>query len=486
MIYEHKFCFSLDRFLNFADSHESVMVKVEMRTLSWVIFCHLYVELLKGNDPKLAADFLRKFVHIVGIVENEYEPVEPLLQPEDEPRYKCHQMTEYFRFQCNGAIGEKIRPSASTKIKFKPCKEARTALDKPNVPGHNADDTRGYFQDLIEALSQCHKVEELDAFIITRNFRSCKYEVILSQSSVNSLKSYLAGTGHIMIIQVLQIWIAVDVREQMDLGEFTGEEIEYEYDMKFRPSARHTETQPSSSQNRLHRNQMVFNADNAGIHKILETAEAECKTINNINPAQGFFARSQLIDESVPPIQTTMPKPSVCSESNHNKPSQHFDTDEIMRNIRAAKEELGAQSAPIRVFQFHNTGHQLACADLDSFECHLAVGTDHSSVVLWNLNRSKIGGRKPCAPVSYKFCDWSLANIESSSSDEMDSDSSDDDDDDDSNTTTNGGRQAPPTMFNKTQPKPKPKTWSSLSFDPHRSKRKQKTEYMNKRSTLNT
>lgn len=42
-------------------------------------------------------------------------------------------------------------------------------------------------------------------------FRSCKYDITLSQDALNMLKAYLSKNGHVLLIQVLQTWFHIDI-----------------------------------------------------------------------------------------------------------------------------------------------------------------------------------------------------------------------------------------------------------------------------------
>lgn len=78
----------------------------------------------------------------------------------------------------------------------------------------------------------------------------------------------------------------------------------------------------------------------------------------------------------------------------------------------------------IRLRQFSNrlndTFSRLSTGIIDPSECHLACGFEDSTIQLWQLNRSTIGGRKPYASYSKRCCQWSLENSTETSSDDED------------------------------------------------------------------
>lgn len=63
---------------------------------------------------------------------------------------------------------------------------------------------------------------------------------------------------------------------------------------------------------------------------------------------------------------------------------------------------------------------RLSTGAIDPTECHLACGFEDSTIQLWQLNRSSIGGRKPYASYSRRCCQWSLENNTETSSDDED------------------------------------------------------------------
>lgn len=70
--------------------------------------------------------------------------------------------------------------------------------------------------------------------------------------------------------------------------------------------------------------------------------------------------------------------------------------------------------------RLNDTFSRLSTGIIDPSECHLACGFEDSTIQLWQLNRSTIGGRKPYASYSKRCCQWSLENSTETSSDDED------------------------------------------------------------------
>lgn len=142
------------------------------------LLCHLYIELLKGKDSSVALEFLKKFADgVVG-------PVESIANP----------------------LPNKINGSALTQITF------FNDTDTENS-------TQQYFKELVQLMSQCLRIEDLDHVELTRNFRYSKYEIELSLQSLFALKHFLVKSGHVLLLHVLQTWFWFDVTDARDSND---------------------------------------------------------------------------------------------------------------------------------------------------------------------------------------------------------------------------------------------------------------------------
>lgn len=164
------------------------LVKNELQAILSPLLCHLYIELLKGRDSQPAQDFIKKFAHIVGTIDNLTAP----------SPHKINGTTATM-LSSNDYIGSN-QPSASTHITFMHEFE-------------NEQTSQEYFKDLVESISMCLRIEELDAIDIARNFRYSKYESELSQDSVRAMKLHLNRNGHVIILHILQAWFSFDIND---------------------------------------------------------------------------------------------------------------------------------------------------------------------------------------------------------------------------------------------------------------------------------
>lgn len=179
------FCF---RFHTFVQS-QSVAIKSELQTIVSPLLCHLYIELLKGKDSQPAVDFLKKFAHLIGPIDSLSSNLANKVNGKSVPMVS------------EDVAASVTVPSGCTQITF---------LHEPENEPTNPQE---YFKELVQALSTCLRIDELDAMDITRNFRYAKHELDLSLSSVYALKHFLIRNGHVMIVHILQTWFSIEITD---------------------------------------------------------------------------------------------------------------------------------------------------------------------------------------------------------------------------------------------------------------------------------
>lgn len=166
--------FMIIRFQQFVQS-QPLPHKNELEVILRPLLCHLYIELLKGKDSSVALEFLKKFADgVIG-------PVESIANP----------------------LPNKINGSSLTQITF---------FNETD----NENSTQQYFKELVQLMSQCSRIEDLDHMELTRNFRYSKYEIELSLQSLFALKHFLVKNGHVLLLHVLQTWFWFDVTDARD------------------------------------------------------------------------------------------------------------------------------------------------------------------------------------------------------------------------------------------------------------------------------
>ncbi|KAL5289190.1 hypothetical protein ACFFRR_009397 [Megaselia abdita] len=150
------------KFVKFVTTQQE-NAKSELCNLFGPIICHLFIECIKGRDINSALDFLKNNSALISFCSN-------------EKQYKLNE------------VGEKKK-----------------------APTH-----REYFQKLIYQLSQCHSYDDVDRNEGIQSFRSSKYEIEMSLSTLESLKTYMEKEGHVLIMNILNTWIHIIVPDIFD------------------------------------------------------------------------------------------------------------------------------------------------------------------------------------------------------------------------------------------------------------------------------
>lgn len=174
---------------------QSVPIKTELQAIVNPLLCYLYIELLKGKDSQPAVDFLKKFAHLVGPIDSLTSNLANKVNGKNVPVVSEDTST-------TATI-----PSGSTQITF-----LREPENEPTNP-------QEFFKELVQALSACLRIDELDAMDITRNFRYAKHELELSMKSVFALKNFLIRNGHVMVLHILQTWFSIDISDTAKVVE---------------------------------------------------------------------------------------------------------------------------------------------------------------------------------------------------------------------------------------------------------------------------
>lgn len=394
------------RFLKFVQSQSVPAVRAELQPLLAPMMCHLYVEMIKGKDSKAATEFIRKFAHIVG-------PVADLNRPVNEVNGELHDDNESHDANSQDRTTSPRYASSLTRIVFAPIDDDNSIYSKS--PPHNAQpdldyniDDRKYFMELVQTLSQCLRIEELDAFDITQKFRSSKSEVILSLKAVYAIRRYLE-TAHVLIMQIFQQWFSVEIQECVNEQSECEEDFDDLYDIddvsdgveQNGSEAKHNEVDVDLANCRL-------DNSHSEIRNLIKHVESEIKTVNGLK--KSISVDAALATSTADNIPATKPERKSFSVVQNK----------YLQNIRASVIRSRKFDQPMRLFNLLNADHQVSGCDIDRDECHLVCGFNESTIKLWQLNQSVIRGRKPFSPMVNRQCEWCLENCESS--DEIDSD----------------------------------------------------------------
>lgn len=421
-----------NRFLKFVQSQTVPAVKAELQTLLWPLLCHIYIEMIKGRDSRPAAEFLRKYAHLIGPVENLYSPVVSEVNGQSHAN-----QTQTETQQSDKDIASPSLTSSTTQIIFA-TDDATDTMRTKTAPAArksdielNSNDISDYFKELVQSLSLCLRIDETNSIDIARNFRSAKYEMVLSLQSLYAMKHFLAKSGHVIILHILQNWFSLEIREFLnELDKDSEEDMEDADDIETNEVSNNGIENNGSDLNQEHSDGDEFdfrdsncrlNNSHSEIRNLVAKVESEIRTVNGMNKSIASLSGDMANrTDSFPTSSLADSLPSIATDRKSFSVVQN----KYLQNIRASVIRSRKLELPMRVFNVLNADHTLSSCDIDEDECHLVCGFDESTIKLWQLNQSKMRGRKPFSPFSNRLCEWCLENCESSSS--SSSDESDD------------------------------------------------------------
>lgn len=362
-------------------------IKSELQSLLWPLLCHIYIEMVKGRDARPAHDFLRKYAHLIGSIEHLSLPVVNKLNGSPGNDKQEH------------GLFVPPAPSASTQITFK-----RDEL----VPNGAVDETCEYFKDLASSLSLCLRIDELESIEITRNFRNAKYDFVLSLQTLYAIKHFLGSNGHVMILHIFQTWFSFDILEALIELDSDEEDMDEDDDCASMSESNGRDVISEESNDYAYEREDPY----ADITDLISKAKMGTKIINRIEsneiaPVDRVVGKPS---EKLPvPNTLTVAAQVASSDAVHEVRNKH------LQNIRSSVMRSGSLENPMRVVNILNAGNQLCSANLDQRECHMVCGFDDSTIRLWQMNLSRICGRKPHTSYTYKLCEWCLDTCDTSS-----------------------------------------------------------------------
>lgn len=422
------------RFHKFVQSQTVPAVKAELQMLLWPLMCHIYVEMIKGRDSRPAAEFLRKYAHLIGPVENLYSPV---VSEVNGQSHANQTQTEHSQSDSQHKDTASLPlTSSTTQITFL-TDDTDTLRTKSSTSSQksdielNSNDISDYFKELVQSLSLCLRLDEISSIDIVRNFRSAKYEMVLSLQAVYAMKHFLAKSGHVIILHILQTWFSLDIREFLNELEKDSDE---DFDDLDEPDSNDLSNNGiENNGSDLHANSDSeefdfrdtnerLNNSHSEIRNLIAKVESEIRTINGMNKSMASLSGDASVANRADSFPTSLLADCLPSVTPDRK-SFSVVQNKYLQNIRASVLRSRKLEPPMRVFNVLNADNLLSCCDMDKDECHLVGGFDESTIRLWQLNQSKIRGRKPFRPFSSRFCEWCVEDCESaSSSSELDSD----------------------------------------------------------------
>lgn len=144
---------------------------------------HLYIELIKGRETKAAVDFLRKYAHLVAPIETYEAPFPTKING------------------CSLSSSDSNLDSAWQHLNIRFIKEAFAEEDAE----------LDYFMKLIQKISACQKLDNLELDPDVTQFRAAKYEIHTCEAVINILRKFLEKRGHVLLLNLLSTWIHVHI-----------------------------------------------------------------------------------------------------------------------------------------------------------------------------------------------------------------------------------------------------------------------------------
>lgn len=354
------------------------------------MLCHLYIEMLKGRDWRPAFEFLKKYASLVAPIDNINTSVSHKINGStvilsDETSQQQQQ-------------NQQNLSNGNSQINF---------LTDPEVtlPNDDNQDTqlRESFKELIHILSTITRIQDIETQSIVATFRSCKFQLKLSQKSINTLKKYLAQNGHVIILQIIQVWFHIEINEAELLP--SDDEEESSSDDADETNNEHEISNFDEIFDEMKQEQNNYQTSSANLN--------QSKQLVGAQKIEDFRSSTKIQDDSrlqrQPPINSHKPivfEPKLYSfEAISTRYSALTELVESYEKVESTN--------PLRVLNIQtNNNNRLCSASIDGSECHVAAGFDNSIINLWTLKKSVYYGRKPYLSIADRACEWSIENCD--------------------------------------------------------------------------
>lgn len=166
------------RFVTFIKDIENETLKNELLAILCPLLCHMYLEMLRGGHRSPAQMFLKR--HSASLPQRDQSFHQPVDGNLPSALYRPNSLEQLFNSLQNGTIDN----------------------DTPD---------KDYMSQILDDLGSIYSLQEIETRPMVAAFRSCKYDVQLSQEALNILKKYLARHSHVILMQVLQTWFHIDI-----------------------------------------------------------------------------------------------------------------------------------------------------------------------------------------------------------------------------------------------------------------------------------
>ncbi|CAH0583029.1 unnamed protein product [Chrysodeixis includens] len=183
------------RLVTFIKEIKNEKVKNELLGLLCPLLCHLYLEMLRGGHGGPAQMFLKR--HSATLPQKDLSYHQPIDGNLPSALYRPNSLEQLFNSLQNGTID-------------------------------NETPEKDYMNQILDDIGSIYTLQEVETRPSIAAFRSCKYDISLSQDALNMLKAYLAKHGHVLLIQVLQTWFHIDINNDPNKKNSEDDEEEME------------------------------------------------------------------------------------------------------------------------------------------------------------------------------------------------------------------------------------------------------------------
>ncbi|CAO1443308.1 unnamed protein product [Diamesa serratosioi] len=387
------------KLMAFVQQEKRPVVHQELEKLLPPLLCHLYIEMLKGKDWKPAHDFLRKYSVLLGPID---------AKSQQKFNGNDTQIPSPIVFTSN------VLNNQNSHLKPPPPLPPLSSSSPSPPPLQLATDDNEkrvkMFKELIEHLSTLQRIEDCESNRDIVMFRSCKYEVKLSNQALASLNKFLAKHGHVLILQLLHVWFSMDLYQlKDDMNEIDDDQLS---------------TSSSSSSDSI----INFSEYNSSNYNVVKQ-----KSTNRDHRSTGAVVTK--FDQLNCDNQKDISNSRLHSfSSNNNEQQQNYEecndgaNNLKLKRLQSCLNQVNSKyHMPIRLFNINNTDNSLCSVNLDKSMCHLAAGFEDSTIMLWSLNGYENYGRKPYQMFDDRLCKWSINNCNRYLTDDLSDYSSDDD-----------------------------------------------------------
>ncbi|KAG8267062.1 histone H3 acetylation [Homalodisca vitripennis] len=275
-------------------------------------------------------------------------------------------------------------------------------------------------RDIIEELSLVFTTQDIDSKPLIKAFRSCKYELKISSSTMAALQKYLATQSHVILLQVLQTWFDIEVlssdsvfeSEDYVLEDYVDETADYleslyqqthdDKEMRhLQEMIRQVRASPTPPPPlllySLNNSESVCCAKVSRSGKLMASGYSSSQlklwslSESKIGPAAGHYSTVNLATNT--PLQTlTIPEQRYSNLRGHCGPVTGIEflyDAEVLLSVShdtTMRAWRMADYSPAAIYRGHN--YPVWSVAVSSLGVYIATGSQDCTARLWNLDRT--------------------------------------------------------------------------------------------------